>query len=130
MYVWYSISLGPQTIGVQCPIIFSLGEFQVVGIGSGILGYSPCWCPSTFHSPSISRCFSNHYSSTAIGLHACFFFTTDVSAPIRSTLHLLTLLGEFRGLELALVPDVGSQRRSRGSHEAKISFQISVLAGV
>ena len=34
------------------------------------------------------------------------FFTTDVSAPIQSTRHLLTLLGEFAGFGLALVPDV------------------------
>src|SRR6218665_3314270 len=25
--------------------------------GSGILGFRPCWCPSPFPSPSISRCF-------------------------------------------------------------------------
>ncbi len=49
-----------------------------------------CWCPSPFPpSPSISRCFFIHSSSPAIGFHSCFFFTTDVSAPIRSTLHLL-----------------------------------------
>ena len=31
---------------------------------------------------------------------------------------------------MALVPDVVSQRWSRGAHEAEISFQISALAGV
>ena len=34
------------------------------------------------------------------------FITPDVSAPIRSTLNLLTFLGEFTGLGLALVPDI------------------------
>jgi len=82
-----------------------------------ILGPIACWCPMSPHfltrwvprllglaqvswattrvvsiafspSPSISRCFSIH-SSPAIGFHLCFFFTTDVSAPIRSTHHLL-----------------------------------------
>src|SRR6218665_2468300 len=52
-------------------------------------------------SPSISQCFSIH-SSPAIGFHSCFFFTTDVSAPIQSTL----ADSEFPDFELALVPDV------------------------
>ena len=46
----------------------------------GILGFCPCWCPSRFPSPSMSRCFSIHSSSPAIGFHSCFFFTTDVFA--------------------------------------------------
>src|SRR6218665_1515020 len=63
-------------------------SFNAIGTGSGILGYW-CWCPSPFPlSPSISRCFSIH-SSHAIGFHSCFFFATDVSAPIQSTLHML-----------------------------------------
>ena len=44
---------------------------------------------------------------------------------------LTHFIGEFPGLGLALVPDVVvPERRSRGAHEAEISFQISVLAGV
>ena len=42
-----------------------------------------------FPPPSISRCFSI-YSSPAIGFHSFFFFMTDISARIRSILHLLT----------------------------------------
>ena len=42
--------------------------------------------PFAFH---ISE-FSIHSSSYAIGFHSCFFFTANVSPPIRSTLHLLT----------------------------------------
>src|SRR6218665_1254499 len=72
----------PQPVGVRCPLTSSLGEFQAIGTGSGILGYHPCLCPSPFPpSPSISRCFSIH-SSHAIGFHLGFFFTTDASAPI------------------------------------------------
>ena len=50
LYVPYSISLGPQPVGVQCPLTSSLGEFPnvAIGTGSGILGYRPCWCPSPF----------------------------------------------------------------------------------
>src|SRR6218665_1694260 len=59
------------------------------------MGFRPCWCPS----PSISRCFSIH-SLPAIGFHQGFFFTTDVSAPVRSTLHLLFNFCPDRGLNL------------------------------
>src|SRR6218665_104802 len=48
--------------------------------------------------------FSTHPYSPAIRFHSCFFFTADVSAPIRST--LTYFLGEFPGLRLALIPDV------------------------
>src|SRR6218665_2876979 len=40
-------------VGVQCPISSSLGEFPAIGIGSGVLGFRPYWCPSPFHSLSI-----------------------------------------------------------------------------
>ena len=39
--------------------------------------------PFAFH---ISVFFSIHSFSSATGFHSCFFFTTDVSAPIQSTL--------------------------------------------
>ena len=38
--------------------------------------------------------------------------------------------GKFPGLGLALVPDVMGRGGAWGGHEAKISFQISVPAGV
>jgi|SRR6218665_173670 len=95
-------------IGVQCPFNSSLGEFQAIGTASGILEYRPCWCPSPFPSPSISRCFSIRSPSPAIEFHSCFFFTIDVSV---SDLYLMYsvdpslthFLGEFPGLGLALV---------------------------
>jgi len=43
-------------------------------------------------------------ASPAIGFQSFFIFTTDVSAPIRSTLHFAD--GEFPGLGLALILDV------------------------
>src|SRR6218665_889734 len=92
--------MGSVHVGVQCPLTFSLREFLGYRVGSDILGFRPCWCPSPFPSPSISLCFSIH-SSPAIGFHSCFF-TTDISAHIQSTLHFL---GEFLGLGLSLVPD-------------------------
>src|SRR6218665_2624025 len=85
-------------VRVQCPISSSLGEFTAIGIGSGVLGFRPYWCPSPFPLLSILGVF--HSFLSAIGFQSCFFFTAEVSTPIRSTLHLLT------GLGLALVPDV------------------------
>ncbi len=83
-------SMGSAPVGIQCHSLSHLVSFWATGTGSGTLGFRPCWCPSPFPSPSISRCFPIHSSSPAIEFHSCFFFTTDVSAPIRSTLHLLT----------------------------------------
>src|SRR6218665_2008116 len=76
--------MGSASVGVQCPLTFSLGEFLGYWAGSGIL----CWCPSPFPLPSISGCYV-HSSSPAIEFHSYFFFTADVSAPIRSIFHLL-----------------------------------------
>src|SRR6218665_3766421 len=91
-------------VGVQCPISSSLGEFPLaIGIGSGVLGFRPYWCPSPFPSPSILCVF--HSLLSAIIFQSCFFFTADVSPPIRSTLHLLTFYVSSR-LGMALVPDI------------------------
>src|SRR6218665_3981960 len=61
-------------------------------------------------SPSISR-FSIH-STHAIGFQSCFFFTTDVSAPIRLTLHLLTVSSQ--AWDWLWYPMLWSQRRNMG----------------
>src|SRR6218665_1746594 len=74
-------------VGVQCPIFSSLGEFPAIGIGSGVLGFHPYWCPSPFPLLSILGVF--HSLLSAIGFQSCFFFTAEISPPIRSTLHLL-----------------------------------------
>src|SRR6218665_3414546 len=77
-------------------------SFQVIGTGSDILGYHPCWCPSSFPLRLPYVCVFS--ISPAIGFNSCFFFTTNISAHIRSTLHLLD--GEFPGLGLSLAFDV------------------------
>src|SRR6218665_586644 len=46
------------------------------------------YIPSLIPSPSILGVF--HSLLSAIGFQSSFFFTADVSPPIRSTLHLLT----------------------------------------
>src|SRR6218665_1412319 len=79
-------SMGSAPVGDQCPLTFSLGEFLDYWASFVIICYRPFWCPS----PSTSWCFSIHSSSPAIGFHSCFFFKTDVSAPIRLSLYLLT----------------------------------------
>jgi len=63
-------------------------------------------------SPSISRCFSIH-SSPTIGFQSCFFFTTHVSAPIRATLHLITLMS-FKAWDWSWYPMLWSQRGNMG----------------
>src|SRR6218665_138205 len=74
-------------VGVQCPTPSSLQvSFPLTGIGSGVLGFRPYWCPSPFPSPS--KLGVLHSLLSAIGFQSCFFFTADVSPPIRSTLHL------------------------------------------
>src|SRR6218665_2541753 len=93
LYFLCCISLRPQPVGVQCSLTSSLGEF------SGYLGLVPVsWATArvgVYHFSSllsiwtISRRFSIHSSSPAIGFNSCFFFITDVPAPIRSTRHLL-----------------------------------------
>src|SRR6218665_1149535 len=84
-------------------------------------------------SPSISRCFSIHSSSSAIGFHSCFSFTTDIHDCVcthRSTLHLLFRLVSRLNWDWLWYLMLLSQGRSRSAHEAEISFQISALAGV
>ena len=80
---------------------------------------------SPFCLPYLSV-FSFH-SISAIGFHSCFFFTSDVSAPIRSTLHLLMV--SFQACDWVWYPMLWSQGFSMGSNDAEISFQISALAG-
>src|SRR6218665_3869999 len=76
-------SLHGLSVGVQCPLTSSLGEFQAIATGSA-------WCPGLlpvllsiafflrlFHI----SVFSIHPSLPAIEFHSCFFFMADVSAP-------------------------------------------------
>src|SRR6218665_1547991 len=67
---------------------------------------------------------------SAIGFQSCFFFTADVSPPIRSTLHLLTFQVSFPACDWLWYPMLWSQRRNSGAHEAENSIQNSALAGV
>src|SRR6218665_272119 len=63
LYLSRCLCLGPQPVGVQCPLISSLGEFPGIGTGSGILGHGSCWCPSPFpFALHISVSFSIHSS--------------------------------------------------------------------
>src|SRR6218665_1086289 len=53
---------------------------SMIGIGSGILDFRPCWCPSPFPSPSIFQCFSIHSSYLPLDF-VHLFFMVAVSAP-------------------------------------------------
>src|SRR6218665_207365 len=102
--VLYTIqaSLGPPNhpSNANVPSLPDQVSFQTIRAGSGILDFRPCWCPSPFPLPSISRCFTIHTSSPAIVFHSCFFFTASLHP---SLTHFLV---EFPGLGLALVPNV------------------------
>src|SRR6218665_516571 len=98
----HCIALSPQPVGVQClvsPFTSSLGECPDYWDWLRYpwlppVSLSIAFSPFAFH---ISVLFHSLY---AIGFHSCFFVTTDVSAPIRSTLHLLMVssrLGTFSG---------------------------------
>src|SRR6218665_1644407 len=75
-YGMYGIFLGPQPVGVQCPLTSSLGEFQVFGTGFSILDNRPYWCPSTFPlrlpNLGVSQTSSIHFSSSATGFNSFF----------------------------------------------------------
>src|SRR6218665_3777102 len=105
-------------------------SFQTIRTGSGILGFSPCWCPSPFLWPSIFQCFSIHSFSPAIEFHSCFFFTTDVSEPIGQpfTYSLNRLV--FRLETGSGIQYCGPRGGAWGVHEIEVTFQISALAGV
>src|SRR6218665_2972710 len=94
-----------------------------IGIGFGVLGFRPCWCPSPFPSPSILDVFHSLLHVSAIGFQSCFFFTTDVhvSPPIH-------FLGEFPDLGLAVVTDAVVPEAEQGALGAEISIQTSALA--
>src|SRR6218665_4214648 len=115
-------------VGVQCPISSSLCEFLAIGNGSGVLGFRLYWCPSPFPSPSILGVF--HSLLSAIEFQSCFFFTADVSPPIRSNLHLLTFKVSFQAWDWLWYLMLWSQRRNSGGHGAENLIQISALAGV
>src|SRR6218665_3974402 len=75
-------------------------SFPAIGIGSGVLGFRPYWCPSPFPSLSILGVF--HSLLSAIAFQSCFFFTADVSPPIRppftySPFKLVSRLGTGSG---------------------------------
>src|SRR6218665_2875508 len=132
----YCVSIHPSIDPwAQRPLVsndLSLGQFLGYCVSCGLVVYHRFGCPSLSPSPSISRSFSIPSSFPAIGFHSCFFFTADVhvSAPIRSTLNLLTFYVSFQAWDWHWYPMVWFQRQNRGAHEAEISIQISAMAGV
>src|SRR6218665_3266710 len=92
-------------------------SFPAIWIGSGVLGFRPYWCASPFPSPSILGVF--HSLVSAIGFQSCFFFTADVSLPIRSTLHLLTFQVSFQAWDWLWYPMLWSQRPTAVRMEQK-----------
>src|SRR6218665_643232 len=103
--------MGSVPVGVQCPLASSLVEFLGYWDWLWYPGFRPCWCPSPFPSPSISQCYSIHYSLPAIGFHLCFSLRPGTHSVDPSLTHFL---GEFPGLGLALVSDVVDPEAEQG----------------
>src|SRR6218665_2312334 len=124
-YLVSYLSLGTQPVGVQCPLTSSLGEFP--GCWNWFwypAGLQPVLVFIAFSPlPSTSRCFSINSSSLALGSRSCVFFTTNVSAHIRSTLHLLTFYVNFQAWDWLWYPMSWSQRRSRDEHPRGGNFE-------
>src|SRR6218665_1221340 len=113
---------------VQCPISSSLGEFP---------SYWYClWCPGL--SPllvSIALPFAFHtwcfpFAPICHWISILFLLYRRRIATHSVDLSLTHFLGEFRGLGLALVPDVVVPAADSGAHGAENSIQITALAGV
>jgi len=97
--------MSPQPVAGQCSLISSLNEFPDYSDWLKYPGNPPILFSNAFSSsPSICQCVAFDFQSPAIAFHQCFFLSTDVSAPIRSTLHSLTS-DQFPVLGLVLVPD-------------------------
>src|SRR6218665_854261 len=116
-------------------------SFPAIGIGSGVLGFRPYWCPLPFPSLSILGVF--HSLLSDVGFQLCFPFALIlrwISIVFllygrRIATHsvgpsLTHVLGEFPGLGLALVPDDVVPEADSGAHVAENSIQISALAMV
>src|SRR6218665_2905791 len=113
-------------VGVQCPISSSLSEFPAIGIGSGVLGFRPYWCPMlsialpfTFHTWCFPFALICHWISIVFLLYGRHIATHSVDPS------LTHFLGEFPGLGLALVPDVvvpEAEQRCAWSRKLNPSF--------
>src|SRR6218665_3486502 len=91
-------SRGSTPVGVQCPLTSSLGEFQTMGLTL------VSWAFARVGVHRLSLCLPYltllHLISFVFFLYGRRIFTHSVD-------HSLThFLGEFPGLEMALVPDV------------------------
>src|SRR6218665_859154 len=76
-------------VPAQCPLTCSLGELPGCWDWLRYPGLPPVFTYIAFSPFALNISVFSIHSSSDIGFHSCFFFTTDVSAPILSTLHLL-----------------------------------------
>src|SRR6218665_3690222 len=82
-------------VGVQCPISSSLGEFPAIGIGSGVLGFRPYWCPSpfAFHTWYFPFAVICHWISLVFLLYSQCIATHSVD-PFSAFHKLMQIIGE------------------------------------
>src|SRR6218665_1763777 len=119
--------MGSAPFGVQCPLTSSLGEF---------LGW--LWYPG-LPPVLVSNAFPFAFPYLGVFpfplLHLPFNFIRVSSLRLMYLQpsvdpSLTHFLGEFQARDWLWYPMLWSQRRSRGAHEAEISYQISALAGI
>src|SRR6218665_2823083 len=117
-----------MSVGVQCPISPSLGEFPSY---CGLALVSWVFARIGVHRPSL------RFPYLVFSIRSYLPLDFNRVSSLRPTYRhpfvrpfTYSLLGEFPGLELALVPDVVVPKAGSGAHGAENSIQISALAGV
>src|SRR6218665_846792 len=117
-----------MTVGVQCPISSSLGEFPSYWDWLWCPGLSPVLVsialPFAFHTWCFPFALICHWISIVFLVYGRRIATHSVDPS------LTHFLGEFPGLGLALVPDVVVPEADSGAHGAENLIQISALARV
>src|SRR6218665_116940 len=111
---------------VGVPSLSHYVSFPAIGIGSGVLGFRPYWCPSpfAFHTWCFPFALICQWISIVFLLYGRRIATNSVAPS------LTHFLGEFQGLGLSRVPDVVVTKADSGAHGAENSIQISALAGI
>ena len=97
-------------------------SFQAIRTGSGILSFHPCWCPSPFPFAFHISVFFHSLFFTCHWISFLFLLYDWCICTHQSTLQLLTFQVSFQAWDWLWYPLLWSQRRSRGAHEAEISF--------
>src|SRR6218665_3621831 len=101
-------------------------SFPAIGIGFGVLGFRPYWCPSPFPSPSILDVFHSLFLPS--DFNRVSSLPPTYRHPFGRPFTYLLLKVIFQAWDLLRYPMLGFRRQNSGAHGAKNSIQISALA--